>query len=99
MHTSNLVSVNAAIIDLPRVFGIVTRRYRQRLGLSQEEFAILCQLHRTYIGAIERGERSVTIVTAYKIAVALGLSLSALIREVEEDYYENKRTAEIGETR
>lgn len=54
------------------------RRLRRAKGLSQEAFAERCDLHRTYVGAIERGERNFAIDNLEKIAAALGLSLSEL---------------------
>lgn len=48
-----------------------TRLRRSDLGLSQEELAYRCGLHRTYIGAIERSERNVTLSTVESIAKAL----------------------------
>ncbi|GIK66230.1 MAG: transcriptional regulator [Chloroflexota bacterium] len=65
-------------------FGITVRQLRLKAGYSQEEFADLCGLHRTYIGTIERGEKRVTIATAYKLAKALGLPLSDLFKHIEE---------------
>lgn len=59
-------------------FGLRVRSLRERKGFSQESFADACDLHRTYIGAIERGEKAVTIVTAEKLAIALGLRMSVL---------------------
>jgi transcriptional regulator with XRE-family HTH domain len=59
-------------------FGLRVRTLRERQGYSQEGFADACGLHRTYVGAIERGEKAVTIVTAEKLALALGLRLAAL---------------------
>lgn len=72
---------------LAQRFGILLRRLRQEKGLSQEAFADVCQLHRTYIGSIERGEKTVTIGTAYRIALALELPLSRLflLLEMEND--------------
>ncbi len=71
--------------SLAQVFGIVVRKIRSEAGLSQEEFAVQCQLHRTYIGSIERGEKNVTLETATKIATALKIKLSYLISYVEEE--------------
>ena len=51
---------------------------RKKKGLSQEAFADLCGLHRTYIGAIERGERNISLENIKKIARALGVSISFL---------------------
>ncbi len=66
-------------------FGIAVRRYRHKLGLSQEEFAEKADIHRTYVSDIELGKVEVSIRVAGKIAKGLGLSLSKLIREAELD--------------
>jgi len=52
------------------------------MGVSQEEFAHICGLDRTYIGGIERGERNVALVNIEKIAKGLRVSLSELFRKV-----------------
>ncbi len=57
------------------------RQLRRRQGLSQEHFAAKCRLHRTYIGAIERGERNVTLRTLEVIARALGADPIDLLKE------------------
>lgn len=54
-------------------------RKRKEKGFSQEELADLCGLHRTYIGAIERGERNLTVNTLAKVANALGFSAADLL--------------------
>lgn len=64
--------------------GAVVRALRDEAGVSQEEFAARCGLHRTYVGAIERGEKTITIETAQKVANAFGLSLSELFARLEE---------------
>jgi len=63
-------------------FGKALRERRRRLGVSQEEFADLCGLDRTYVGGIERGERNVALVNIDKLARALKMSLSELFRSV-----------------
>lgn len=63
-------------------FGKAVRQRRHRLGVSQEAFADLCGLDRTYLGGIERGERNVALVNIEKIARALRISLSELFRGV-----------------
>jgi len=63
--------------------GQAIRRKRGRLGLSQEEFAELANVHRTYISSIELGKVSVGIEVAHALACALGMKLSQLVREAE----------------
>lgn len=60
------------------------RSYRRAKGISQEEFADLCQLHRTYIGSVERGERNVTLSTLEAIADAMGIGVPVLLTESGE---------------
>ena len=55
------------------------RRFRQNINLSQEALADKCGLHRTYIGAIERGERNITINTLARGADALGVQAVDLL--------------------
>ncbi len=52
---------------------------RKKLGISQEELATRSGLHRTYIGAIERGERNVSLATLELIAEGLGVKPSELL--------------------
>lgn len=52
---------------------------RKKLGISQEELAHRCGLHRTYVGAVERGERNVTLSSLEALAAALETSSSDLI--------------------
>jgi transcriptional regulator with XRE-family HTH domain len=55
------------------------RRQRLAMGLSQEALADVCGYHRTYIGAIERGERNITLLTLESIAHALQLDVKELL--------------------
>ncbi|MEO8000860.1 MAG: helix-turn-helix transcriptional regulator [Arenimonas sp.] len=55
------------------------RAYRKRYGYSQEELADRCNLHRTYIGSVEREERNVTLSTLEVLAKALGVSVAQLL--------------------
>jgi len=68
-------------VDVVELFAKNIRTLRQNLDLSQEELAELAGLHRTYIGAVERAEKNVTLRSGEKIARALGVSLSECIRE------------------
>jgi XRE family transcriptional regulator, regulator of sulfur utilization len=69
--------------SLARRFGELIRR-RSEAVLSQEEFALHCDLHRTCLGSIERGQSNVTIQTADKLTRALGTTLVDLFLELEE---------------
>jgi transcriptional regulator with XRE-family HTH domain len=64
--------------DIRIRFGKALRQRRHRLGVSQEEFADMCGLDRTYVGGIERGERNVALVNLEKIARALKTTLAKL---------------------
>lgn len=55
---------------------------RRKKGFSQEEFAHECGFHRSYMGAVERGEKNITITMIDKIAKALKMSLSELFKGV-----------------
>jgi len=69
--------------QIKREFGRALRSVRTKAGLSQERLAAKAGLNRTYVGDVERRERNISIVNMRKLAVALGVSLSALIREME----------------
>lgn len=60
------------------------RGLRSKLGLSQEELADRCGLHRTYVGAIERAERNVTLSTLEVFSKALGVSVADLLTPYPE---------------
>lgn len=55
------------------------RAHRESKGLSQEAFAELLGLHRTYMGAIERGERNLTLKSLERIAVRIGVDAADLL--------------------
>ncbi len=59
-------------------FGKKVREERLKQKLSQEQFADLAGVHRTYIGMIERAEKNITIQNIEKISKALGLTISQL---------------------
>jgi len=70
--------------DMTEEFATALRDRRIRTGISQEELAEMAGLHRTYIGMIERCERHPTLQVARDLAVALGTSLTVLVRESEK---------------
>ena len=69
--------------SLSGAFAEEVREQRTKRGLSQEDLAHNAGLHRTYVGLIERGLRNPTIEAAYALAMALGTTLSDLIRQAE----------------
>lgn len=65
------------------IFGNTVRTLRIQKGLSQEALAELCNLHRTYIGGIERGERNVALMNILYIAKALDVLPTELFRDFD----------------
>lgn len=66
-------------MDITERFGKNMRKRREHVGVSQEWIAELSGLHRTYIGAVERGERNITLLNAERIAEALETTVSELV--------------------
>jgi transcriptional regulator with XRE-family HTH domain len=71
--------VEGVIGDLQTTIGHNLRRHRETLGLSQEQFAELLGVHRTYMGAVERGERNMTLQTVERLAEQLHLDALSLM--------------------
>lgn len=63
-------------------FGNTIRRLRKQRGFSQEHFADLAELDRSYMGSVERGERNISLVNIEKISNALELPLNELFKEI-----------------
>jgi transcriptional regulator with XRE-family HTH domain len=68
---------------LTRDIGKTIRTLREKLNLSQEAFADMAGLHRTYIGSLERGERNPSIETLSRVARALSVPLKDLFSGVD----------------
>ena len=68
-------------MDILYVFGSNVKKYRTMLGVSQEKFAEMCGLHRTYISAIECYRRSISLENIQRIADALGIETYKLFIE------------------
>jgi transcriptional regulator with XRE-family HTH domain len=64
-------------------FGQVIKDVREKQGMSQEKLAELAEIDRTYVSMIERGKRHPTLEVASRIADALGMKLSEVIRGTE----------------
>ena len=68
--------------DSIQIVAAAVRRLRKAAGWSQEELGARANLHRTYIGAIERAEENLTLRTLDKLAVALRVSPAEFLRDV-----------------
>ena len=66
--------------QLQREFGANLRAYRVARGLSQEAFADVVGVHRTYMGGLERGERNVTLRSVERLAAKLGVEPLTLLQ-------------------
>jgi transcriptional regulator with XRE-family HTH domain len=64
--------------QIQKHFGERVRELRKQKGLSQESLALACDLDRSYIGGVERGERNISLLNIQKIANALGISAREL---------------------
>ena len=74
-------------MDYFSILGANVRTFRISRKLTQEQLADLCDLHRTYVGAIERGDRNVSLKNIVIIAQALGVEPAELLsynNELEE---------------
>lgn len=72
-------SVHAGTDKTLKIFGASVRDLRKQRGLSQEAFADLVGVDRSYMGGIERGEHNLALINIQRIATALGLKISALM--------------------
>jgi transcriptional regulator with XRE-family HTH domain len=65
-------------------FGLNLKRLRLAKGLSQEALAAKARLHRTYVGAVERGEKNIALTNIHKLAIALECSLAELVAGIHD---------------
>ena len=85
--------------DLQRRLGRNLRRLRTDRGLSQEEFAEVLRIHRTYVGGLERGERNPSLQVVERLAQELRVDPVELLREADAEAGARPalRAAETGE--
>lgn len=67
-----------------RKFGSAVRRHRRMASLTQEEFALQCEIDRSYLGGVERGERNLTLVNVIKICDALKVNPSEMLADLDK---------------
>jgi len=78
--------------NITEIFGRRVRSLRKHHGLSQEKLSEMCELHPTYIGQIERGEKNASLETIMRICRGLEVSPAELFRNISADG--EKNTAE-----
>jgi len=74
---------------LRKSLGIVIKRRREHLALSQDQLALRADLHRTYISDVERGARNLSFDSIYCVSKGLGVLPSLLFAEAELDAYKS----------
>jgi transcriptional regulator with XRE-family HTH domain len=67
-----------------RKFGAAVRRHRRMASMTQEEFALKCEIDRSYLGGVERGERNLTLVNVIKICDALKVNPSEMLADLDK---------------
>ena len=68
---------------IKEALGIRIRELRNKSGLSQEQFALLIDMDRTYLASVESGKRNISLENIKKIADGFGISLSELFDGVK----------------
>lgn len=71
------------ILMLQQQFGQVIKQYRNKLGLSQEKFALSIDMDRTYYASVESGKRNISLCNIAKISKGLGIPISTLFISIE----------------
>lgn len=79
-----------------KAFGVILKKYRGMVSLSQEELAYQCNLDRTYISLLERGLRRPTLNTIIVISKGLNKKPSEIVQEVEQLLNEDHTSEDIG---
>lgn len=85
MGRCTFLSVRDSERTIERALGAVVRRSREARGVSQDQLAEVCELDRTYISAIERGLRNVSLNAVRQIAEGLDLSFAQLLRQIADE--------------
>ena len=72
----------ASSLDIRVRFGRIVRELRVEQGWSQEQLGERADLHRNYIGGVERGERNISLLNIEKMATAFGVQISDLFDRI-----------------
>ena len=73
-----LCTKEVIMTDIKKSFGQRIQELRHKIGLSQEKFALLIGMDRTYLASVETGKRNISLVNIKKLADGLGISLGEL---------------------
>jgi regulatory protein munI len=68
---------------IQEAFGKACREYREKMNISQEKFALMTGIDRTYYSSVELGKRNISIQNIKKIADGLGINISELLNKAE----------------
>lgn len=68
-------------------FGQIVREQRKAKGYSQEAFADVCEIDRSYMGGVERGERNLALLNIERIIAALEIKPSLFFKELDEHWF------------
>ena len=83
--------MNKQMLD-PMIVGNTISRIRKQKGLSQEVMSGLADIGRTHLSAIERGERKPTLETLYRLAIALDIKMSDIVKQIESRLEQEQTT-------
>lgn len=75
-------------------FGQLVRKHRKTKGFSQEAFADICEIDRSYMGGVERGERNLALVNIERIVAALDVKPSVFFKELDEHWLKQFQSQE-----
>lgn len=75
-------------------FGNLVRKHRKTKGYSQEAFADICDIDRSYMGGVERGERNLALLNIERIVAALEVKPSVFFKELDEHW--SKQLSDLG---
>ena len=70
--------------DICKRFGLTIKMLREKCGISQEKLGEISDLHRTYIGMIERAERNITLKNIEKLSKGLGIEICEIFNEMDK---------------
>lgn len=80
---------NTAKLQILVAFGHLVRKHRKAKGHSQEAFADICGIDRSYMGGVERGERNLALLNIERIVAALGVKPSEFFQELDQVWHKS----------